>query len=516
MEEIIPVGRDNVSPQAPLTEVITTSETTSGVDELCARDFYNLRGVDDDAKARKKQQLRAREERIQNRRLKKQRKIREAEATVERALKLREKLRQNRLDFEESVKGREEEFYYIPQWRRAVPLDKVKEPWPDFEWISNHPTDEFGIFDLKHISWRVEELTLQLAKSTVGLESYSGSKHLFSCSGTTVEYLMGIGYVVTSASLVKWPHQDKQADQLKIDVHLPSGEVLEGSVSNVDFSYNICVIEVPSTVQLPTRSFSADTRIFNFYERHSKDVVALGRLCKPWSLNASFGKLVPKRSQFDCEELLVSSCRISKRGVGGPLMDFDGNIIGMNFYDKKETPFLPGFIVLKCLQHFNDFKKVIRPLHGLRVRTLHEDEQLTALEKIHHEFPEIRGVIVEKVEVPSAEHSEIQVGDIITHVNDVPFSSAAELGGMLLDTCSQHMLERQKLDPTKDGNQMETVISLKFDVKTVRGRRSEATTRTIDVGRFTPTSGFNRWPLGRPYLIRWVKDGTLFTEKQRG
>uniref|UniRef100_A0A453KV09 Uncharacterized protein n=2 Tax=Aegilops tauschii TaxID=37682 RepID=A0A453KV09_AEGTS len=36
-------------------------------------------------------------------------------------------------------------------------------------------------------------------------------------------------------------------------------------------------------------------------------------------------------------------------------MDFDGNIIGMNFYDKKETPFVPGFIMLKCLQHFNDF-----------------------------------------------------------------------------------------------------------------------------------------------------------------
>lgn len=72
------------------------------------------------------------------------------------------------------------------------------------------------------------------------------------------------------------------------------------------------MVEVPSTLQLPMKSFSADTRIFNFYERHPKDVVALGRLCKPWSLNAALGKLVPKRSQFDCEELLVSSCRISK------------------------------------------------------------------------------------------------------------------------------------------------------------------------------------------------------------
>lgn len=37
------------------------------------------------------------------------------------------------------------------------------------------------------------------------------------------------------------------------------------------------------------------------------------------------------------------------------------------------------------------------------------------------------------------------------------------------------------------------VCPIQFDVKTVRGRRSEATTRTIDVGRFTPTSGFNRY-----------------------
>ena len=111
-------------------EEVSTSETTSGVDELCATDFYNLRGVDDDTKASKKRQLRMREERIQNRRLKKQRKKREAEETVERALKIREELRQHRLDFEASVKGREEYYYYTPRWRKAVPVDKVEKPLP--------------------------------------------------------------------------------------------------------------------------------------------------------------------------------------------------------------------------------------------------------------------------------------------------------------------------------------------------------------------------------------------------
>jgi hypothetical protein len=41
--------------------------------------------------------------------------------------------------------------------------------------------------------------------------------------------------------------------------------------------------------------------------------------------------------------------------VGGPLMDFDGNFIGMNYYHAKETPFVPSFIVLKYLQQFKSF-----------------------------------------------------------------------------------------------------------------------------------------------------------------
>lgn len=521
MEEIIPADRDYASPQSQLTQLISTNEI-SGICDQCAIDFYNLRNVDDATKAKKKEQQMMREEHIRNKRLsiqrkrlRKQRKKREAQEIVDRALKIREKLRQNKLKFEADIKAREDLYNIIPEWR-PVPSPEFIDQQPDFEWVPYFSDDEFGrVSELKCTSWRVEEFTLELARCMVGLESFTEDKQFFSCSGTIVEFQMGIAYVVTSASLVRLPHKDELADKLKINVCLPSGKILEGSVSNVDFCYNICVVKVPSPVQLPTKRFSADTRIFNFNECHSKDVVALGRICKPWGLNVALGKLIPRRSQFDCEELLVSSCRISKRGVGGPLMDFDGNIIGMNFYDKEETPFLPGFIVLKCLQHLKDFGKVMRPLHGLRVKTLHE-AQLTVLEKIYHVLPEVCGVIVEKVEVLSPEHSEIKVGDIITHVNGAAFSSTAELGGILLDTCGQHLLERQKLNLPEHCNQMATVISLKFDVKTQRGRKSEKTTRTITVNKFTPGEKFNRWPLGRAYLLRRTVNGTTFTEKLSG
>jgi hypothetical protein len=42
-----------------------------------------------------------------------------------------------------------------------------------------------------------------------------------------------------------------------------------------------------------------------------------------------------------------------KAGIGGPLIDFCGNFIGMNFYDVKRTPYLPRHIILETLKDFD-------------------------------------------------------------------------------------------------------------------------------------------------------------------
>ena len=65
-----------------------------------------------------------REERIQNKRFRKQRKKQEAQEIVDRALKIREKLRQNYLRFEAEIKDREDLYYSIPEWRKPVPISE--------------------------------------------------------------------------------------------------------------------------------------------------------------------------------------------------------------------------------------------------------------------------------------------------------------------------------------------------------------------------------------------------------
>uniref|UniRef100_A0A0E0M2S2 PDZ domain-containing protein n=1 Tax=Oryza punctata TaxID=4537 RepID=A0A0E0M2S2_ORYPU len=296
----------------------------------------------------------------------------------------------------------------------------------------------------------------------------------FSCSGTIVEVSEGIGIIVTVANLVKHPVADELAEKLKDD------EVLDGDLLSYDFYHNICVIKIKIVrpVHLPEKSFSSNIEDIILDELCSKDVVALGRDKRTHYLWARTGKVISKGSEFDCEELLVSSCKISKEAVGGPLMDFDGNIIGMNYYHSEETPFIPCFIVSKCLVQLKNSGKVVRPWHGLRVRT-----------------SGVNGVIIKKIEEQYSKNaSDLNEGDIIDRVDGVHFSNAAELGGILLDIGAKY----------GDFNGMG--MCLKFGV---RGCERE---RAVLIEKST-FSGLNRWPFPKPIIVRYYCRGEMFRDE---
>lgn len=72
------------------------------------------------------------------------------------------------------------------------------------------------------------------------------------------------------------------------------------------------MIEIQYHVHLPRQGFSSNTEVASFDEGCSRDVVALGRDKETHALAVNTGKIIPKGSSFDCEELLVSTCKISK------------------------------------------------------------------------------------------------------------------------------------------------------------------------------------------------------------
>ena len=88
--------------------------------------------------------------------------------------------------------------------------------------------------------------------------------------------------------------------------------------------------EVPCTSHLPTKGLSPNSEFLSSYEYCSKDVVPLGRSCKPWSLKTTLWKL-NQISRFDCEELHVSSCNISTVSQITPVCKFMPNLVILQF-----------------------------------------------------------------------------------------------------------------------------------------------------------------------------------------
>ncbi|GJM91829.1 hypothetical protein PR202_ga08246 [Eleusine coracana subsp. coracana] len=58
---------------------------------------------------------------------------------------------------------------------------------------------------------------------------------------------------------------------------------------------------------------------------------------------------------FDCEYPGYTRCSITKAGIGGPLLRFSGEFVGMNFFDEVVvvgTPYLWWSEILPVLDNF--------------------------------------------------------------------------------------------------------------------------------------------------------------------
>ncbi|RCV16958.1 hypothetical protein SETIT_3G180400v2 [Setaria italica] len=126
--------------------------------------------------------------------------------------------------------------------------------------------------------------------------------------------------VLTSASLVRKADSNEIDDNLaQIEVYLPNNRHAKGRLQHYSIHYNIALISI--------RNF---------------------RCHRTAKFNEQVGVEPPK-----------------KAGIVGPLIDYDGNFIGMNFYDTEETPCLPTSKVLPLLRQFNGEGYVLYSLRNI-------------------------------------------------------------------------------------------------------------------------------------------------------
>ncbi|XP_044338618.1 uncharacterized protein [Triticum aestivum] len=197
-----------------------------------------------------------------------------------------------------------------------------------------------------------KEVTSNLAGTVVSLASFADENTVFfACTGIVIANKPTVPTItsfLTSLSLVRSIDDDtKILHDMTIEVRLPDNTLELGWLEFYDLTYNVAVITIARYHSLKVTCLDHQRQ----FESHSK-VVAVGRCFNSGKLMATAGKLTENPKGTYREELAISTCKITMTGVGGPLVDFNGDFIGMNFYAEKETPFLPRFKILELLSQF--------------------------------------------------------------------------------------------------------------------------------------------------------------------
>ncbi|XP_047055613.1 putative protease Do-like 14 [Lolium rigidum] len=307
-------------------------------------------------------------------------------------------------------------------------------------------------------------VAVRASPSVVGLSSFSDGKRIRVCSGCVIASngSSDTTKILTSATLVRSLSTNNSViPDIKIKVCLPNAHILDGSISMVDFHYNIVVVEVKSDQKFPEVVLVSD--VIN-----RGAVLALGRFYDHGRLMCAQGEIRKQASSFECSELLVSSCHTTMAGVGGPLVKYNGQVVGINFYGENHTPFLSTAVIIRCLDHWKSYGKIIRPWLGL-IYTPVDMLPLRVLEKCTYID---KGFYISKVAKGSpADVAGLCVGDVLIECAGKVLSTAPELGALLLDLCNKQM----KSYTLESNMTMEVVVR-----KQLNGREARMTV-TADV-----------------------------------
>ncbi|CAM0147764.1 unnamed protein product [Urochloa decumbens] len=198
-----------------------------------------------------------------------------------------------------------------------------------------------------------EAVASNIHGNIVALASFNGEKRFFACTGCLIEW-NGCTTILTAASLIRDSYlANKIVENLRIEVLLPNKELAEGTLQHYNLHYNIALVSVNDLCA--TQPLKIQHRW-----RDNRELLAVGRIFKSGKLMAARGLQFSTVVTHDCKFLGYTTCAITKAGIGGPLLDFDGKFAGMNFYDKYAggTPFLSWDAILHVLEPFKTKRTV--------------------------------------------------------------------------------------------------------------------------------------------------------------
>lgn len=332
----------------------------------------------------------------------------------------------------------------------------------------------------------MKNVALQTSASVVSISTWLGETNIqFACSGFIIECRLVNdkfhSLILTSRVIITGNSND---DNFKICVSLSNRKTYEGKIFASDLHYNLCLVKIEheSAVCEAVTEGCIDTPWTDSFS--GEIVMALGRYYQmPYGFEVAAGLLCLGSCGFDCEELLRVGCRISMCGIGGPVINRRGFVLGMSYYASEFTPFLPINIALKWWSHLKQNMVFRPPRLGMEVLNFCTAD-IDVLEKAGLKFPDIfpdifKGIIVKKIKKGSAaDLAGIQPEDVIIECSGHTVISFFQFLGLVWDK-----------------------IGERVDLSLIRPKTSYS---LVKLSMFVDDPGdgkFNRWPLPKKEII---------------
>lgn len=237
------------------------------------------------------------------------------------------------------------------------------------------------------------------------------------------------GYIITNNHVV--------AGADDVNVTLSDRKTYTAKVVGADPNYDLAVLKI-------------DAKNLPFMLYGNSDEVEIGQWCLaigyPLTLDATVtaGIISAKarslglnrgrdgQNTYAVESYIQTDAAVNMGNSGGPLIDVNGQLIGINAAIASPTGYYSGYsyaipvnIVKKVVNDLIKYGSVQRGFLGVQ----YPRENLTNEEKKAAGIPaNVDGVyIIEATKDGAAAKARLQAGDIIKKINDVPVSSGAEL-----------------------------------------------------------------------------------------
>lgn len=276
-------------------------------------------------------------------------------------------------------------------------------------------------------------------------------------SGLTGEAL-GSGVIIDNQGHIITNNHVVEGQQSLTVIFADGKKVNNVQLVGTDAQSDIAVLQVDGT--MPAIASLGDSNAI----QPGETVVAIGSALGDFRNSVTVGVIsgVHRNLQSDTggnsmDDMIQTDAAINHGNSGGPLIDLDGQVIGINTAILRGTGFdtdvaeglgfaIPSNTVRSISAQLISKGKVSRPYLG--VTTVAVDDRISAYYDLHDAQgnPLSGGALVRQIRSGTpAEQAGIQVGDVLTGINNFPIDADHSLGNVLTnfnpgDTVTIHLL----------------------------------------------------------------------------